>query len=303
MRRPLKRLIESALVAGGACRLGRRVHRQDSLILAFHNVIPDDAPSVGDQSLHLARSRFLAFVDHLEEHHAVVALPDLLQPVVAEGGSRRPRVAITFDDAYRGAVTIAVEDLAMRGLPATVFVSPALLEDRVLWWDLCAGQLQGRDFDRFRSRALDEFRGEDDRVRASAAELGNGEIAIPGYARTATVEELQRAVRHDGIALGSHTWSHPNLARLERTEVSRELAEPMVWLRERFESVIPWLAYPYGLASDGVISAAAEAAYEAAVLTTGGWQDLTAVNRFALPRLNVPASLSVRGFMLLASGL
>ena len=303
MRKPLKRLIEATLVNSGVCRLGRRLRAGDLLILAFHNVVPDHSPSVGDRSLHLARSRFVAFIDHLREAHEIVPLPGALQPTATDRSNGRPRVAITFDDAYRGAVNIGVAELAARGLPATVFVSPAFVDDHAFWWDSYAGQLDGQAFEALRARALDEFRGEDARVRAWAASRRLEEARLPDHSRTATVEEIRCASAHEGITLGSHTWSHPNLARLERGEVLKELVEPVAWLRDRFDAVIPWLAYPYGIQSEDAIAVVEQAGYDAALLVAGGWLSKTAASRYALPRFNVPASLSVRGFQLRVSGL
>ena len=86
MRKPLKRLLEGFMVGSGAVRLGRWLHRDQALILAFHNVVPDGSPSVGDASLHLPRSRFSAFLDQLVVHHTVVSLEALM---IGEDSERR----------------------------------------------------------------------------------------------------------------------------------------------------------------------------------------------------------------------
>jgi hypothetical protein len=68
--------------------------------------------------------------------------------------------------------------------------------------------------------------------------------------------------------------------------------------------VLPWLTYPYGLSSPEAERVAAAEGYAGALRVSGGWMGpANAVNRFALPRYNVPAGLSIRGFDLRTAGI
>jgi peptidoglycan/xylan/chitin deacetylase (PgdA/CDA1 family) len=297
---PLKRLAETVAVGAGLPRFGRRLRRREALILAFHNVISDEVPPAGDRSLHLSLSRFRAYLDELVAHHDVVALQALMRE--PDNGIRRPRVAITFDDAYRGAVTDGVRELARRGLPATIFVSPAFVGDGEFWWDAAASALHPHRFAELRRYALTELRGEHDAICQWASENGVSLCAMPAGSRVATVEELHVAAGNPGITFGTHTWSHPNLTALDAERVREELQRSREWLRGRFESTIDWLSYPYGLTSPAVERLAAEAGFEAALLIEGGWMKLPLQRRYAAPRLNIPSGLSPRGFVLRAAG-
>ncbi|OLE19299.1 MAG: hypothetical protein AUG88_01320 [Actinobacteria bacterium 13_1_20CM_4_68_12] len=77
----------------------------------------------------------------------------------------------------------------------------------------------------------------------------------------------------------------------------------LVWLRERFESVVAWLSYPYGLVTPAVEAAAREAGYTAALTLGGGPFPPARVNRWAVPRENIPSGLSENGFVIRSSGL
>ena len=92
---------------------------------------------------------------------------------------------------------------------------------------------------------------------------------------------------------------------MEASELAEELTRPLEWLRARFGATLPVLTYPYGLQSTAVQRAADQAGYQSAFLITGGWLPRTDLQRqrFALPRLNVPAGLSLRGFEMRVSGL
>jgi len=247
---------------------------------------------------------FARQLDLLQETHDVVSLESALAPAPEPArDSARPRVAITFDDAYRGAVHAGVEELAARGMPATIFVAPAFVDGGTFWWDALAGETGLSD--EVRTHALEHLQGKDARVRAWAAERGLRESHLPEHQSVAREEELSEATRTPGITLASHTWSHPNLSALDPEDLEAEVVRPQVWLRERFPHVVPWITYPYGLFSPAVEAAAARAGYRGGFRVSGGWlRGGTAPSMaFALPRLNIPAGLSPRGFELRAAGL
>lgn len=292
MRKFLKQRAERALSSSGAAWAVRHRVRGRRLILAYHGIIPDGVSPAGERALFISRHDFAKQLDTLVELVDVAPLDQ-----IDEEGDGRPRVAITIDDAYCGAVTVGLEELTKRGLPATIFVSPARLNRHVFWWDALADS-EGSLNDVIRSCALNEFRGSDERVRrwAAAAALPTSD-RLPGYAQAATEVELRAGLARDGMTVGSHTWSHANLATLSAREVSAELERSRDWLRTEFgRKAIDWLAYPYGLDSRDAHRAAAAAGYRGALRIAGGWHKPSDVCPFARPRLNVSADVSSAGF-------
>jgi peptidoglycan/xylan/chitin deacetylase (PgdA/CDA1 family) len=268
------------------------------LILAYHNIRPDDALPAGDRPLHLSITSFRDQLDRLRDSHDIVPLEQVLEP----SRGRRPRAAITFDDAYQGAITLGVPELIARGLPATVFVTPAFLGGCSFWWDSLAGASGLADD--VRGRALEELRGEDASIRSWATASGLPLTEPPPDCRGAAEDDLRRAAVSPGITLGSHTWSHPNLARLDEARLTEELERPLAWLRERFERVIPWLSYPYGRWSPAVAAAAERVGYRAALRVEGGWlKGGRRRSAYDIPRYNVPSEISGDGFSLRLVGL
>lgn len=311
-RQVAKRALELGLERGGVAALSRWLARRGTLVLAYHDIVPDNAGEpllgAGDRSLHLPQRAFAEQLDALVATHEVVSLECALEEALGRGvaaarrQARRARVAITFDDAYQGAVTSGVEELARRGLPATIFVAPAFVGAGTFWWDALATR-HSRGLDpAVRARALHECRGLDADVRRWADSHGVARCELPPHARCASEEELARAAARPGITLASHSWSHANLTRLETAELHDELQRPLAWLRERFTDVCPVLSYPYGLSSPAVERAAAHAGYRAAMRISGGWLRAGEASAYALPRLDVPAGLSRAGFALRAAG-
>jgi peptidoglycan/xylan/chitin deacetylase (PgdA/CDA1 family) len=300
MRSGLKRVAERLLLASGWGALQRARRRGRTLVLAFHNIVPQGERPVGDLSLHLPQRSFARLLDLLVRTHDVVPLTELWNTAA----SRRPRVVLTFDDAYRGAVTAGVAELARRGLPGTVFVAPAFIGGKSFWWDVVANPRIGAVEEAVQDELFGRLAGQDGKIRDWAAERAVPCQEVPWHTTAATEAELADAAATPGITLGSHSWSHPNLTRLDAAQLGHELTLPMAWLRERYPSVINWLAYPYGLASPAVEEAAAAAGYEGALRVSGGWIPAPAEPRrmHALPRLNIPAGMSPEGVALRAAG-
>lgn len=326
VRHLAKRLVERCVVVGGGASLVRNLQRHRSVILLYHNIVPDGARPAGDASLHLPRQDFACQLDELRSTHRVVPLSDLFDAAGryrreeadgadldrgADGAGRgfgssnptRARAAITFDDAYRGAVTVGARELARRGMPATFFASPGLLGQPGFWWDEVAPFGTDGLPDELREEALVEGRGVRDEVLRWAETRGLARRSPPDHAGVATEEELVALAETPGVSFGSHTWSHANLARLGRAEAERELARSMGWLRQRFPGrLVPWLSLPYGRSGDDVREMAERVGHLGMLRIRGGLAGPD-TDRFDVPRVNVPAGLSLDGFVLRAAGL
>jgi peptidoglycan/xylan/chitin deacetylase (PgdA/CDA1 family) len=287
IRRILKQGAERALSSALLARFGSRPDRGGVLILAYHNVVEDPGTLRGDRSLHIGLELFRRHLDLIARRAVVRSLDDIL-----DGTADGPTVAITFDDAYAGACALALPELRRRSLPATVFVAPGLIGAGSPWWDVIAGPGDGLDPDT-RQYCLEELSG---RHRAVLNRAG----AVPAPAehpecRIADWELLQDLREYERVTIGAHSWGHPNLRRVTSAELHDELVRPQRWLQDAFpEQQRPWLAYPYGLYSDEISAAARAAGYEVTFAIRGGWFR-GAEPPPVLPRLNIPAGLSVSG--------
>lgn len=299
LRSLLKDAVERVLASSLARAVGQRRLCGARLTLAYHNVTLAERPVGGDASLHLPFDQFRSQLDAILEARLEVVRVDA--PAADPAG--RPQIAITFDDAYAGAVELAVPELSSRGWPTTVFVAPALLGSAAPWWDLLADPRLKAVPAAIRRAALAELAGDAAAVMAQAAARSWPLQRARAEHRIATAEELDAMLaRHSEPALAAHSWSHPNLAAVDQSRLHHELTAPLQWLRARWpDRTLPWLAYPYGLESAAARSAAAGAGYEGALLVTGGWRRGPA-EQLALPRLNVTPGVSLHGFRARLSG-
>lgn len=304
IRHLIKRSAEVGIVRTGLCRVWRQAVGERPMVVAYHNIVPDDFTGPGDPALHLPQETFARQMEVLCRTHEIVSLEEWLGAVQQPGrgrGDGRPLAAITFDDAYRGAIALGGEVLRAFDLPATFFVSPALLGSPSFWWDALSDPTAGLD-EGVRAHALNRCRGCQDEVLVLARERGLEVRALPPAQRPGTLEQLDSlATERPEITVASHSWTHCNLTRLTDSRLEDELARPVRWLSSRDWRVGPWLAYPYGLSSSRVEDAARRIGYRACFRVSGGGYEPRSHARLSLPRLNVPSGVSPEGFELRVS--
>jgi len=191
-------------------------------------------------------------------------------------------VAVTFDDAYAGAVQQGLDVCRDLGLHATVFVTTGAVEDGAFyWWDVI-DRIRAEQDESAWSRLLHDMGMGDlppdgaareevkafvlDRHRGDGAALSRefGSVVNDRRRRPASVEALRSAADRGGVDFGLHTVRHPALPLLDPEEQRWEIAACYRWLRERLPRVRPYLAYPYGLYDASTMEAARSAGVQAA---------------------------------------
>lgn len=154
---------------------------------------------------------FEEHLEWLERTCTVVPLDDVPACAESDGAAsdERPVVAITFDDGYEDNYVNAYPRLQALGLPATFFVTVGLIERDTS----VVGRMEG-----LRGGA---------RLRGMSWEQ---------------VTELHTA----GFAVSSHTYSHPNLARLDHAAATREITRAKEILEDKLQAPDRYFAYPFG---------------------------------------------------------
>jgi len=299
-----KRTAERVLATAGPSHLAGWATAPRTVVLAYHNIVPSGEECTGDRSLHLDQEDFADQLDLLQGLGSVLPLSSALEP--RRPGDRETRIAITFDDAYRGTMTAGVDELSKRGLPATVFVPPGLLGATGFWWDLLAAPdgESGLSAD-LRAFALGTLAGRGRDIQTWATERGLTPQDLPDHALPVEESELLDPTLADGITFGAHTWEHPNLAALAPSEAETSMLRSKEWLASTTDRYVDWIAYPYGLWSPAVAEIARRH-FEGALLVDGGLAELRGAwtsPSGAVPRVNIPRGLSPEGLRLRVTGL
>jgi peptidoglycan/xylan/chitin deacetylase (PgdA/CDA1 family) len=282
----------------GITTLARRL-QPGALVLCYHNVVArtNGEPAFGDPGLHLGLDRFTTQVQWLKAHYAVVPLRDLVTRL-ASGRPVRGLAAITFDDGYTGALTLAWPLLRKLGLPATMFVvGEAPGRSTAFWWDHPA--IVDADTPVLRTGRLLALGGDHKLIMATAAAADTADIPathLPGDWRL-----LKRAAS-DGLELGAHTLTHRTLTRLPDRDLRQEIEASRDVIEERGGVRPLAFSYPYGIWDRRVRGAVRQAGYLAAVTLDFGL-NRRGTDPCALRRVNVPAAISVAAFASWAAGI
>lgn len=261
------------------------------LVLGWHNIDPTPYNPADPGAGRRGFARQLAALDRV----ATVVPLDVAVTTLATGGSLPPRaVALTFDDGYADGLTAAVPLLDRRGMHGTFFLVSDLVSGRSgAWWEDLADALdrataphltwRGRELDLStplaRTRAMEVFKGDlkglDAAARVATVTDVAGRIAPPPPPREPLFLDWEGAgvLAATGHGVGSHTVSHPILARESADGQRHELVESRRALEAGLGQTVDLLAYPNGTAGDYdavTTSLAEEAGYRAAVTTRPG---------------------------------
>ena len=153
---------------------------------------------------------FERHVEWLQEHCRLVSLTELVSTGDATHAGK-PLAAVTFDDGHEDNHSYALPILVRHGAPATFFITAGFV-----------------DRDPSVVRRLQELWrcGADDVVPLDWRQV--------------------KEIGDSGMEIGSHTYGHPNLARLSREETEAELRRARDLIGERTGVVTDTLAYPFG---------------------------------------------------------
>ncbi len=187
----------------------------------------------------------------LKQHCTIVQFQHAVLAAEQPHGGR-PVIAITFDDGFADNYEYAFPLLQQHGVPAAFFLTAGLLEKNPIVLERLRGLWGARE----------------------------GEIRPLEWS---AVREMLRA----GMEVGAHTYSHPNLAQLDRQAAELEVRRSKEIIEDRLGVPVRLMAYPFGkpkrhftTETMGVVSGAG---YEYAAAVT--WRAIRASDsHFRIPR-------------------
>jgi peptidoglycan/xylan/chitin deacetylase (PgdA/CDA1 family) len=295
----------------GLFRLAQLAHRRRALILNFHRFSEDGQRDVG----RLPIRRFAEYIEYLTQHYRVVSLSDMVEEL--QRGLLRPyTTAVTVDDGYHEAFSLAAPVLLRYGVPATFFVVSDFIDGRLWLWTnrlrfvFKRAPLSPVAFRHRGSNHLLKIRDEGERRRSEdqwvqyAKSLPVAEqeeligaladacgiempIAPPDEYRPMTWGQL-RALAAQGFDVGAHTRTHAILSRIGPTELHDEIKGCKEQLEQSLGFPIRHFAYPNGKREDytpQIVEEVSKAGYLSAVTTVPGWNTPSA-SRFELYRVD-----------------
>lgn len=317
---------QNARLAGGAAvmramglpRIARRRYDWYPLVVTYHGVhdgsLADDHARFSTK--HVGVGDFRRQLEWLRRHYEIVPLSEI-ESILREGRWRRGVAAITFDDGYENNLTVAWPVLKALGLPATLFVTVEVVDrrrpydhDRI---ELSLRYASARRIDLEAGGARRTFELCDDATRAAAVYAAKAWYAsLPADKAARWLDQLMaqcwqddfvdrcpvayrpltwpqvRRLSDEGFEIGSHTLSHPHLARVDDARLRRELTESRAVLEAKLGRPVLRVSYPYGSVDARTPRAAAEAGY-ASGYTTRTWWTTDPRDAYRVARISVGA--------------
>ena len=241
--------------------------------------------------------RFREQMGWLAATYEVVSLAEFVARLAAANSLNRV-ATITFDDAYAGVFTSALPLLRALGLPATVFVVACAPERREpFWWD--HADVRRLVTPARREHWLGALRGDRDAILRHLSV--DGSTGLSDDYLPAGWDALTAAARA-GVTLGVHSHTHRTLSRLTDAELRHELLASRDVIRLRTDAEAEFFAYPYGLQDGRVRDSVRAAGYRAACTLDYGLA-VPDADRWALPRVNVPAAIGRAAFQAWSAGM
>jgi peptidoglycan/xylan/chitin deacetylase (PgdA/CDA1 family) len=127
----------------------------------------------------------------------------------------------------------------------------------------------------------------------AVAYIVSGFVGWPGYMTRDQIREADRS----GIEIGSHTVSHPNLARMSLDSVRAQLAGSKLYLEELIGHPVTSFCYPSGKFTSGVAWEVANAGFHDATSTRFGYAH-TLADRYMWTRLRISGGETLDSFSL-----
>lgn len=328
LNRPRKARRQRLAEALDACGLARRLvplhdrGRRPLTILVYHRVADPDEPGaelLDPDLISCSPADFEWQMRCLVENHDVIPLSRVAEFVNGRADLPARPVAITFDDGFIDTYETAFPVLRRLGLPATVFVTTKYADTRESFWFAQVARLvmqapvgallisERRTSlrlplgDSIESRrislrlALKSLKSLPNQSRAALLEHWSAMLpaATKGIAQDASRSLDWKQIRdlaEQGIEIGSHSVSHPNLKLLDHKSQREELLMSRLQIERELGRPVTCVAYPIGTTDavdDSVMRQAQDSGYRLGLTCFNGVNWLEALETLGLRRLSV----------------
>ena len=305
---------------GGGGERGPNVRHQaagGAVILLYHRVA--DARSDIHQ-LCMSPADFDRQMQYLADHCSPMSIGELRDALASRELPPRA-VVVTFDDGYVDTLTAAAQVLGRYGIPATVFMTTAALQDPSVfryWWDVLEWAVMVEPRERAMVRLPDGLRLyslESAKARSAAhhaihgalvpldaparqaalASLLDGRSPVEWLPRRMNLAELRALADLPGITIGAHGVDHLALPAHSAASQCAEIENSRRTLEWAIARQVRSFAYPFGSWSEDAAAAAGAAGMDLAFTCDYGTVTPDR-NRLSLPRLTV-APATTQAFM------
>jgi len=269
-RKSKRQRLASIIATTGGIRVLERLPQQNCLVVLNYHRIGSASETVGDPNLYSATPSDLDDqVRWIKRHYHISSLDEAIAFVEGQTAFRKTGILFTFDDGYKDNYDYAFPILYKHKVQGTFFICTSYIGSSQLpWWDRIAYMLKMTrnskiilhypefmtlDFGEGKLEALNRLLGiykarhdldKDLFLEEIARSTGTGDER-PGERIFINKTELKE-MSGNGMAVGSHTHSHPLLSHLSPELQLEEVSVSKGMLEHDLGIDIQSLAYPVG---------------------------------------------------------
>lgn len=215
----------------------------------YHTVSDDYLPHIGPLYTPKTVDGFRCDLDFLLRHFRPVSMNEARAHIRKEKIVARPAFHLTFDDGLREVYDIVFPLLREKGVPFTVFVNSAFVDNRDLFFRhksaLLADRLRREAPARSPADVMTFGFRDQDRLDATAKRIG---VDFSDFLKTRrpylSTDELKEMTT-GGATIGGHGVDHRPYADLSEEEQARQTLESCAFVRERFGERRAYFAFPF----------------------------------------------------------
>jgi peptidoglycan/xylan/chitin deacetylase (PgdA/CDA1 family) len=330
-RKKTQQILASLSLASGYTSYLLKRLQEKAVVLIYHRVSTDTNTDSGFK-MAIDLKNFEAQMHYIKENMTPLPIDELIRGCMGTAPLPNKAVAITFDDGYLDNYTLAYPLLKELDIPATIFITTGYMgSKKIFWWDRISESLNRTTALELDCGFLGEvsasvelpdgtitLNGSDEKYRASITitelikkfphDCINDAVTLLQHTLGVSDEELRFPsflnwdhiieMSNNGIDLGAHTVSHPDLTKLDIATAEKEVIDSKNELEEQTRKKITGFAYPFGL--DAHINENVEAIvkrtgfnYACSAISgiASGNSGIYAIPRVAMPNTTLPLSI------------
>jgi peptidoglycan/xylan/chitin deacetylase (PgdA/CDA1 family) len=256
------------------------------IVLMYHSIFGGDRPNWGPWAYSVEQSVFCSHINRLAKEVSIVPFSAVVDWVRGEETIPDGAVALTFDDGYANFTTEALPILERYDVPATVFVSTALVDESAAPFEhrlaaalksassveLDIGGTTFKEVITSESETIKMY----DQIR-SATRFASSEtreqvlmsLDAPAVEsnRVLSSQELRTIADHSLVTVGSHGHKHIPYIALSAEEQRGNAIESLTFLNDTLGRTPDHFSFPYGSYNQSSINRIKGIGFQSAVTT------------------------------------
>ncbi|MFT7589431.1 MAG: peptidoglycan/xylan/chitin deacetylase (PgdA/CDA1 family) [Limisphaerales bacterium] len=212
---------------------------QSTAIPFYHTISDEPTPHISPIYPVRNTAQFEKDLDFFLAHFEPVSLSDLLE---SKPSKVKPRIHLTFDDGLRQVYDTALPLLLKKGIPATVFLNSAFIDNQGLMYRYKAALLQGKNpSNNYLGYNYDQEEILDTQALNSGLSFKKFLEEYKPYLTTSQIKSMAE----QGITFGAHSATHPVFQNLTAEDQIQQVLIDKTALEQKLDLSINCFAFPF----------------------------------------------------------